>query len=243
MEQRDWKPFCALMEATAESLGAKPRSEAGLLIIFEALRPYPFEAVRAAVGKHLVSAEGKFFPTAAHIVQQIRGTEAERAELAWRRVVSAVSRRGCYDSVRFPEPAYHFAIRELGGWERLVSMVDAMTDREIEFFGQKFAKLYAAGERCASWTPTAGRECVPAYFQGSFERENRARGFLDAIPAPVDALTGEKLDRAALAGGTSGVSATAPHSAVASLASRLCAKTRENAPKPNDVARGENLCA
>lgn len=201
-ENRDWKPFCALMNAAAESLGAKPRSETGLLLIFEALRPYPLEAVRAAIGRHLVSSEGKYFPTAAHIVQQIQGTEAERAELAWRRVVAAVSRWGCYESVRFPTPAYHFAIRELGGWERLVAMVNEMTDREIEFFGQKFAKLYSMGERCASWKAAPGREAVPPYFPGSFERENKARGFLDHIPAPVDALTGQRLDRAALGSGT-----------------------------------------
>ena len=200
-ENRDWKPFCALMNAAAESLGAKPRSETGLLLIFEALRPYPLEAVRAAIGRHLVSSEGKYFPTAAHIVQQIQGTEAERAELAWRRVVAAVSRWGCYESVRFPTPAYHFAIRELGGWERLVAMVNEMTDKELEFFGQKFAKLYSMGERCASWKAAPGREAVPPYFPGSFERENRTRGFLDHIPAPVDALTGRKLDRAALGSG------------------------------------------
>ena len=200
-ENRDWKPFCALMNAAAESLGAKPRSETGLLLIFEALRPYPLEAVRAAIGRHLVSSEGKYFPTAAHIVQQIQGTEAERAELAWRRVVAAVSRWGCYESVRFPTPAYHFAIRELGGWERLVAMVNEMTDKELEFFGQKFAKLYSMGERCASWKAAPGREAVPPYFPGSFERENRTRGFLDHIPAPVDALTGRKLDRAVLGSG------------------------------------------
>ena len=200
-ENRDWKPFCALMNAAAESLGAKPRSETGLLLIFEALRPYPLEAVRAAIGRHLVSSDGKYFPTAAHIVQQIQGTEAERAELAWRRVVAAVSRWGCYESVRFPTPAYHFAIRELGGWERLVTMVNEMTDKELEFFGQKFAKLYSMGERCASWKAAPGREAVPPYFPGSFERENRTRGFLDHIPAPVDALTGRKLDRAALGSG------------------------------------------
>lgn len=106
-----------------------------------------------------------------------------------------------YESVRFPTPAYHFAIRELGGWERLVAMVNEMTDKELEFFGQKFAKLYSMGERCASWKAAPGREAVPPYFPGSFERENRTRGFLDHIPAPVDALTGRKLDRAALGSG------------------------------------------
>lgn len=200
-EKHDWKPFCALMNAAAESLGARPRSETGLLLIFEALRPYPLEAVRAAIGRHLVSSEGKYFPTAAHIVQQIQGTEAERAELAWRRVVAAAARFGIYASVRFPTPAYHFAINALGGWERLVNLIESMSDKELEFFGNKFAKLYSTGERCASWTPAPGRECVPAYFPGFFERDNRTRGYLDAIPAPVDALTGRKLDRAALGSG------------------------------------------
>lgn len=197
----DWGAFCDMITAAAKVTRTRPPDNAGLTLFFDLLAGYSLEQVQAAMAAHLVGAEGKYFPTPAHIVQQLRGTEAERAELAWRRVVAAVSRWGCYESVRFPTPAYHFAIRELGGWERLVAMVNEMTDKELEFFGQKFAKLYSMGERCASWKAAPGREAVPPYFPGSFERENRTRGFLDHIPAPVDALTGRKLDRAALGSG------------------------------------------
>ncbi len=197
----DWGAFCDMIIAAAKVTRTRPPDNAGLTLFFDLLAGYTLEQVQAAMAAHLVGAEGKYFPTPAHIVQQIQGTEAERAELAWRRVVAAVSRWGSYESVRFPTPAYHFAIREIGGWERLVAMVSEMTDKELEFFGQKFAKLYSMGERCASWKAEPGRVAVPPYFPGSFECENRARGFLDHIPAPVDALTGQKLDRAALGSG------------------------------------------
>lgn len=201
MDKGDWKAFCALMSAAAESVCAKPKSEAGLMLIFNALKPFPLEVVQRAVSAHLVCSEGMFFPTAAHIVKQIRGTEEERAGVAWRTFLGAISNYDCYESVRFASPAYHYAIDMLGGWERVCREYHGLTDREIDFRGKEFMRLYAIGERVASWTRRDGKVSVPAYMAGAFERENSLRGYLDRVPAPIEVATGRRLDRAALSSG------------------------------------------
>lgn len=225
MDKRDWKAFCALMEAVAESVCTKPKSEAGLLLIFNALKPYALETVQRAISAHLVSSEGMFFPTAAHIVKQIRGTEEERAGVAWRTFLKAVADYDCYESVRFASPAYHYAVGMLGGWERICKEFHCLSDREIDFRGKEFMRLYAIGERVASWTPKEGKVCVPAYLAGAFERENSLRGYVGAIPAPIEVATGRKLDRTAL---PSGGAVSQSQNDAGALVAGLAARKRES---------------
>lgn len=188
-KKQDWGRFCNLIRAADEITVGKPRSEAALSLMFEALGRHSFGAVKGAVSRHVETC--KFAVTPADIARQIEGAPEERSLAAWRCFLRAVERHGYYDSVRFPGPAYHYAIGQLGGWERLCEELHGLTDREVQFRAKDWRQLYETGLRVASWDGGDGKVKVPGHLPGSFERdclEKRLPGF---VPAPVDAETGE----------------------------------------------------
>lgn len=133
--------------------------------LFEALRPYPFAAVLDAVRAYCRSE--RFFPMLSDIVTHIEGRAVERAALAWVMVLRAVRRYGRYESVRFPSPATHWAVVQMGGWRRLSAM---LTDENERFVARDFERLYALGERAvASGAP------VPDHLRGEHEALNPGR--------------------------------------------------------------------
>lgn len=147
--------------------------------LFDALSPYPYEAVEAAV-KGSCRHE-RFFPMLADIVTRIEGTSEERAAMAWALVLRAMGRWGYWDSVRFPDPAIHFAIQQMGGWRRLCS---SLTNDELPFRGRDFAQHYSMFDRVRHATS------VPAYLAGAHELNNRRHG-LERPRRVYDAVTGE----------------------------------------------------
>lgn len=199
-KSRDWDGFCALLRAAAAVTGKKIEPDA-VGLMFDLLAGYTAEQVRNAVAAHLKSPSGRFFPTPADITARIEGDEAERAAVAWRVFLAAVDRYGYYDSVRFPEAAYHYAVGLLGGWIKASEEFGAMSDRERNFRRAEFIALYRAGERKASFAPAPGRLTVAAYLPGAFERDNLAAGFRDAVPDVVEIGTGRVIRRAELAAG------------------------------------------
>ena len=164
---RDWKTFCTLMNAAAEVSATQPKSNAALGLMFALLSKYSIQDIQRAVQIHLQSADGKFCPTPAHIINILEGEPEDRAEVAWQEFRRAVEKYGPYESVRFPKPAFHYAIKMLGGWLRINKDLSDMTEKEIKFYGKDFKRLYAVGEKRATW------ENVPLYFPGEFERNNR----------------------------------------------------------------------
>lgn len=193
MTDRDFPAFAELMRAVADATHTTPPNKPGLMLAFRVLGEYSLEQVQSAVYAHLGSTEGRFFPTPSHIIQQIEGTQAERAEYAWRLFLKALDKYGYYDSVRFPEPAYHYAIEMLGGWPKVSADFSQLSDRETNFRRAEFVSLYQRGERVAAFEPTDGKETVSYYLCGFFENDNRAKGHLDAIPPVVDVMTGGKI--------------------------------------------------
>lgn len=188
----DWKPFCALMSTAAKVCATEPKDRDALAMMFILLSRFSIEQVRTAVFQHFKTKDGKFFPTPAHIIAIIEGDDEDRAEMAWRTFLRAVEKHGAYESVRFTKPAFHYAIRELGGWQKINDEFLALTDKDIEFYGKNFKRLYSIGEKTATW------ENTPAYFRGIFEAQNDANGFSGHIPPVVEIGTGQKLDRSAL---------------------------------------------
>lgn len=188
----DWKPFCALMRTAAKMCATEAKDTDALAMMFVILSGYSFEQVKRAVFQHFKTKDGKFFPTPAHIIAIIEGNEDDRAEVAWRTFRRSVEKLGGYESVRFPSPAYHYAIRELGGWQKINSDFTDMTEKDIEFFGKNFKRLFLIGERNSNW------ENVPSYFQGAFESNNSFLGYGEFIPPVIEATTGKKLDRGEL---------------------------------------------
>lgn len=197
-KQTDWGAFCDLMSAAAKITRTQPPQGNGLALYFDLLAEYPLEQVQAATAAHLKGPEGKFFPTPAHLIQHIEGTSAERANYAWRVFLKALDKYGGYDSVRFPDAAYHYAITLLGGWIRVSAEFAEMTEREVNFRRAEFVSLYQRGERVASFDALPGKERVAPYLCGIFERDNKAGGYLEFVPPVVEIASGRKVKQAEL---------------------------------------------
>ena len=119
-----------------------------------ALGPYSVEAVEDAVWDHCRKC--RFFPMLADIRDLIDGTPEEQAAEAWGVVLEARRRYRAWRGVRFPNPAFHYAIRLMGGWEDLCGV----NEEELYWRGKDFRELYVTGMRKARW------EYEPAYFKG-----------------------------------------------------------------------------
>jgi hypothetical protein len=187
----DWGKFCALVRAADETISARPRSEPAMALMFEALLAFDIADVARAVSHHVRKSPYPVKPS--DVASFLEGSPEERSQAAWRTFLRAVGRYGYYDSVRFPDPAYHYAIQELGGWERLCEELHCLTDREAQFRAREFRQPYETGLRVASWDGAPGKVRVPQYLWGFFERDNREQRRLGFVPEAVDVLTGEKL--------------------------------------------------
>ena len=156
MHQQDFNAFNKLMKRaanlTAMPNGKDPQSVS--LALFEALSEYPFEAVAKAIGEHCKTQ--RFFPMLADIRDIIDGTLKEQAAEAWGVVLEARKRYRAWRGVRFPNPAFHYAIRLMGGWEELCRV----DEDQLYWRGKDFKELYITGVRKARW------EYEPAYFKG-----------------------------------------------------------------------------
>ena len=171
MTQENYKEFCNIMAAAAETVGRQRPSGPALTISFEALKKFSIEQIQAAISAHLSGPNGRFMPTPSHIVEQIEGRPEDRAAVAWalvERLLNAVG--GAYESTRFPLPAYHYAIEQLGGWIALGDKYADASPRELQFLSQKFMQFYGIAER--SGLDWGG---VPEYLVGIFEDERSGR--------------------------------------------------------------------
>lgn len=194
MTSQDYDGFKKLLERAATVTFQQRGKDWGALVtvMFEELAQYDLETIRAAVRDHVRSE--KFFPALADIVCRIEGRPEDRAAAAWGMVLRAVSRFGHDTSVRFPSPAFHYTVGQIGGWAKLCMR---LTDAELPFRARDFARFFEIGERCATWDGTSGTVKVPAYLVGTCELSNRANGH--RLPARVyDAETGKVLEGMAL---------------------------------------------
>lgn len=195
MRQCDWRAFCALIKASDEALSAKPRNETALAMMFSVLADYAIDDVRRAVEHHMRSSPYPVKP--ADVSSFLDGSPDERSAVAWETMLRAVERFGYYDSVRFPEPAYHFVIEQMGGWLRLCEEWNMLTDREIRFRRTEFCRLYELGLRKSSWVNEPGKVQVRGYLLGFHDVHNAANGY--ALESPVfEVSTGKELSRQAL---------------------------------------------
>lgn len=204
--ERDWNEFLGAIRSAAILTGKTNLTREALDLYFDVMQDYSVEQVKQAVEAHLHSSEGKFFPTPSHLISQIQGSSAERANYAWRVFLKALDKYGYYDSVRFPEPAYHYVISLLGGWMAVSEDYRDLDEHELAFRRPEFVSLYQRGERVATFGREHGKERVAPYLLGAYERDNTANGYTDCIPPVVEIATGRKVKqselRALSAGGT-----------------------------------------
>ncbi len=180
MTKSDFQAFIAIMGAIAETLGQPKLSRLGLKLFFDVLGPYSFEEVSNAL--YATLRQSPFMPKPSDVVRYIEGTAEDRGREAWHAVLQAMRKHGAYASVRFDDPAIHFAIERMGGWQKLCLMPeDELPFRERDFIGH-----YKRGER-------AGWDTVIKRFVGIIEQQNSQNGWTDAIPKTVEISTRNKI--------------------------------------------------
>lgn len=187
MTREDYKEFCNFMGAAAEAVGKQSPSDAALMLSFEALKKYDIEQIHGALTAHLTGPEGRFLPTPSHIVEQIEGKPEDIAAVAWSLVARVLNNGGSYKSVRFPYPAYHYAIEQLGGWIELGDKFDDCNTREAMFLAKEFKQFYLlAGRAGANW------DTVLPYLPGIYEEEDNPRPMAKKV---LIVATGEFIPR------------------------------------------------
>ncbi len=176
MRPDEFKEFCAVMAAAAETLNQPKLTMLGHRTAFAVLQEYPLEAVKAAIHRHL--RESPFMPKPADVVRYVEGTADDRGAMAWGHVVRAIRQHGHYESVRFDDPAIHYAIDRMGGWRKLCGMLED----ELPFREKDFREHYRRGEQ-ATWRD------VPSRFVGEIELHNTQQGWDGLFPATVEIAT------------------------------------------------------
>lgn len=168
--QEEKQKFASIVGATAEAVGAK-MSSMGIGVFWEVLKGYPIEDIERAFMSHLTDTEsGQFMPKPADIIRQIDGDTNSRALVAWMKVKDAMYSVGYMGSVAFDDPAIHTAIKAVGGWEG----INKGQAKDFHFLEARFVKAYRAVSK---------RIDHPKYLPGQQERENKARGYTNFIPA------------------------------------------------------------
>lgn len=189
MTKDDWKVFCNVLNAVSLITVGKEQTPEALLLMFETLKHYELSDVQKAISEHLRTKDGKFFPTPSHLIQILDGNEDESAEVAWRLFLKAVRRYGNYETVKFPAPAFHYAIEQLGGWVKVNSDINELTEKELAFYSKDFKMLFNVGKRKCNW------EDVPLALAGEIEQNNSFNGLMDYLPEIIEVSTGKQIKR------------------------------------------------
>lgn len=199
MTKADWGAFSALIKTSDELTLGKPRSSEAIALFFNILLGRKLEDIRRAVSQHMT--ESKFAITPADIMTRIDGSKEDLAVLGWRMFLKAWERYGIYASVRFPHPAYHYAIEQYGGWVKLLTEWRDLQEEELHFRAKEWQRLYGIGLKCASWRSEHGKVKVLSHLAGLHEIQNCAGGYLQHLPDVIAVDTGEAVGRGALAAG------------------------------------------
>lgn len=166
-------------------------SEFAMGVWLQCCQGFEVEQVSAALSAHLMDPErGQFMPKPADLVRVLRGTQTDRALVAWGKVLDAAQRVGAYTDVCFDDGVIHAVIEDLGGW---VTICRSETE-ELPHLQRRFCDSYRAYAR----RPDVA---YPAKLSGAHSQVNAVNG--RASPPPT--LIGDPHKaQAILAGGSSG---------------------------------------
>lgn len=183
MQNKDFKKFMALLALVADTYSQPRLSEDAVKLYFKVLSDYSLDEVSQAIMEHIK--QSPYMPKPADIIRIIEGTAEDRASEAWYYVLKAIQQYGYYESVQFDNPAIHYAIERMGGWQKLCQL----TEEELPFRERDFIKHYIRGERMASW------DKVPLRFMGKHEQDNVFNGWDDMIPDTVFIKTNDNVKK------------------------------------------------
>jgi len=183
MQNKDFKKFMALLALVADTYSQPRLSEDAVKLYFKVLSDYSLDEVSQAIMEHIK--QSPYMPKPADIIRIIEGTAEDRASEAWYHVLKAIQQYGYYESVQFDNPAIHYAIERMGGWQKLCQL----TEEELPFRERDFIKHYVRGERMATW------DKVPLRFMGKHEQDNVFNGWDDMIPDTVFIKTNDNVKK------------------------------------------------
>ncbi len=168
---------------------------------WEALVPFDFAAVRAALNRHAINPDcGQFMPKPADVVRMLQGGTADQAATAWAKVDRALRTVGPWQDVAFDDALIHRCLAELGGW----TWLGLQTEKEWPFIARRFETLYR-GYRMRSELPA-----YPGVLTGLANAHNAREGRAEVAPL----LIGD----AAVAAGVAAMGGSAPLLAVTRVA-------------------------
>lgn len=140
MTDDDRAEFLALLTGSASVYGRR-LSETALDAYWSDLYPFPLTAIRAAFVAHRrTPGAGKQFPTPAHLLELLEGLAEDRAQVAWRVLVSTA---GQYDHVVLDDPVAAAVVRQIGGWGH----IGRCNERELPFLQREFTRRYVVLSR------------------------------------------------------------------------------------------------
>lgn len=170
MKKSDFAEFCDVLGPVFEIYNRR-LSDVAMSMFFRYLDCLSLSQFKAGLQRHVTVC--RFAPTPADIIQAVYGTEEDRAREAWAVVTKAMGRPGSFATVRFQEPAIHYALNLMGGW--LHVCFASGKDREAD---RDFCRHYTtAVRRDVSW-----QDVVPV-LMGAEELSARRNGWVDRIPA------------------------------------------------------------
>jgi len=183
MQNKDFKKFMALLALVADTYSQPRLSEDAVKLYFKVLSDYSLDEVSQAIMEHIK--QSPYMPKPADVIRILDGTVEDRASEAWYHVLKAIQQYGHYESVQFDNPAIHYAIERMGGWQKLCQL----TEEELPFRERDFIKHYIRGERMATW------DKVPLRFMGKHEQDNVFNGWDDMIPDTVFIKTNDNVKK------------------------------------------------
>lgn len=175
MKPDDDVAFAEIMGMFGEAFD-KPSSPEKIEIYFQCLKDLDIEAIKQAAIAILNHKTISTFPLVAEIREAAENQLPmdTQAILAWDKFMYALQNHCPYDSVQFDDPVISQIVRAWCEWPQM----GEWREDERHFWRKEFMRLYAAYSK-AYISPNQN------YHVGITESENRRKGFLDRIPAPV----------------------------------------------------------
>jgi len=145
MKHEDKKKFAETLKFAAIAYNNDCTQDV-LRVYFELLEDYTIEQVQVAVKAHCVGTghESKFFPKAADLICQIRGTKAENKAdtenmglAQWQTVLNCIRKYGSYQTPVFNDPITKACVSNMG-WRTICGM----EMKELDWKGKEFVQMY-----------------------------------------------------------------------------------------------------
>ena len=149
----------------------KEISKAMASMIWKTLQPFSDQDCEKAFESILIKSR-YFKDLLPDLMEQLGGSEEDKATLTWLEVDKAVRYIGTLASVQFDDPVIHSTIEALGGWESLGNV----TEYDWKWIRKDFISMYPRMAR---------KEKHPKRLIGQTERENLGRNYKDFIPETV----------------------------------------------------------